>query len=82
MEKKLGGLFVIRKQEIMIEHFQYFRYIIDYYDGDLDQNSHRFALLDVRPALDSFEAVGDRMKVAWWRFKEEYLNQNAQPEGH
>ena len=24
------------------------RYIIDYYDGDLDTNSHRFAQLDVR----------------------------------
>jgi len=45
------------------------RYIIDYYDGDLDQNTHKFAQLDVRPALDSFEAVWDRMKVAWWRWK-------------
>ena len=39
------------------------RYIIDYYDGDLDPGSHRFAQLDVRPAMDSFEAVADRMKV-------------------
>jgi len=45
------------------------RYIIDYYDGDLDQNTHKFAQLDVRPALDSTEAVWDRMKVAWWRWK-------------
>ena len=40
-----------------------FRYIIDYYDGELDPGSHEFALLDVRPALDSFEAVADRMKA-------------------
>merc|ERR1711915_341284 len=39
------------------------RYIIDYYDGDLDPGSHRFAQLDVRPAMDSFEAVADRVKV-------------------
>ena len=49
------------------------RYIIDYYDGALDPGSHRFAQLDVRPALDSVEAVTDRMKVAWWRLKEEYF---------
>merc|ERR550525_1818255 len=49
------------------------RYIIDYYDGELDPGSHRFAQLDVRPALDSAEAVQDRMKVAWWRFKAEWL---------
>jgi cytochrome c heme-lyase len=29
----------------------------------------RFAQLDVRPALDSLEAVWDRMKVAWWRWR-------------
>jgi len=45
------------------------RYIIDYYDGDLDHKSHEFANLDVRPALDSAEAVWDRMKVAWMRWK-------------
>merc|ERR1719350_1881908 len=44
------------------------RYIIDYYDGELDPGSHRFALLDVRPALDSVEAVWDRMKVCWYRW--------------
>jgi len=45
------------------------RYIIDYYDGELDPRSHEFANLDVRPALDSFEAVWDRMKVAWMRWR-------------
>ena len=49
------------------------RYIIDYYDGELEPGTHRFAQLDVRPAMDSFEAVSDRMKVAWWRLKEEYF---------
>ena len=39
------------------------RYIIDYYDGEMDPGSHRFAQLDVRPAMDSFEAIADRMKV-------------------
>merc|ERR1712098_407150 len=31
------------------------RYIIDYYDGDLDPGSHRFAQLDVRPAMDALK---------------------------
>jgi len=44
------------------------RYIIDYYDGELDPGSHKFAVLDVRPALDSFDAVWDRAKVCWWRW--------------
>jgi len=45
------------------------RYIIDYYDGgEIDPNDHKFAILDVRPALDSPTAVWDRMKVAWWRW--------------
>jgi len=56
------------------------RYIIDYYDGDLDPGSHRFAQLDVRPAVDSFEAAADRIKVAWWRLKEEYFSSSAQTE--
>merc|ERR1719245_2881934 len=49
------------------------RYIIDYYDGELETGSHRFAQLDVRPAMDSFEAIADRMKVAVWRWKADYL---------
>ncbi|XP_064626086.1 holocytochrome c-type synthase-like [Lineus longissimus] len=45
------------------------RYIIDYYDGGVvDEETSRFAILDVRPAMDSFENVWDRMKVAWWRW--------------
>jgi len=48
------------------------RYIIDYYDGGLVDETYRFALLDVRPAMDSVENVWDRMKVAYmrWRFTE------------
>ena len=44
------------------------RYVIDYYDGNLDQSSGKFALLDVRPAIDSIEAVWDRMRATWWRW--------------
>uniref|UniRef100_A0A0B7A6F0 Holocytochrome c-type synthase n=1 Tax=Arion vulgaris TaxID=1028688 RepID=A0A0B7A6F0_9EUPU len=44
------------------------RYIIDYYDGGKVNQDYEFALLDVRPALDSFQAFWDRMKVAVWRW--------------
>lgn len=44
------------------------RYVIDYYDGDLDKDSYQFSILDVRPAFDSMQAVWDRMKVACWRW--------------
>jgi cytochrome c heme-lyase len=44
------------------------RYIIDYYDGDLDSASGKFANLDVRPALDRWGNVWDRMVVCWWRW--------------
>lgn len=44
------------------------RYVIDYYDGGKVSKNYEFALLDVRPALDSFEAFYDRMKVAVWRW--------------
>jgi len=46
------------------------RYIIDYYDvGDVDPNTHHFAVLDVRPAIDSWQAIYDRMKVAIYRWR-------------
>lgn len=44
------------------------RYVIDYYDGGEVSRDYQFTILDVRPALDSFTAVWDRMKVAWWRW--------------
>ena len=44
------------------------RYIIDYYDGGPVKANGEFTLLDVRPALDSFGALKDRLKAQWWRF--------------
>ncbi|VEL31111.1 unnamed protein product [Protopolystoma xenopodis] len=44
------------------------RYVIDYYDGGLVDEDYKFALLDVRPALDSFTAAYDRARVAWLRW--------------
>ncbi|KAK2725283.1 holocytochrome c-type synthase-like [Artemia franciscana] len=57
------------------------RYVIDYYDGrDVDEQM-RFALLDVRPAMDSFSNVWDRMKVAWWRWKYAIDDKFSGPKG-
>lgn len=50
------------------------RYIIDYYDGGEVDNEHRFAILDVRPAMDSFDNIWDRMRVAYMRWKIELTN--------
>ncbi|XP_058788770.1 holocytochrome c-type synthase [Phymastichus coffea] len=47
------------------------RYVIDYYDGGQVNEKFTFALLDVRPAMDSVENIWDRMKVAWWRWRYE-----------
>ncbi|XP_024230405.1 holocytochrome c-type synthase isoform X1 [Oncorhynchus tshawytscha] len=44
------------------------RYVIDYYDGEINKDTYEFSILDVRPAFDSIGAVWDRMKVAWWRW--------------
>lgn len=45
------------------------RYIIDYYDGgSVQPGSYQFAILDVRPAMDSWENIWDRMRVAYWRW--------------
>ncbi|CAF2393281.1 unnamed protein product [Rotaria sp. Silwood2] len=45
------------------------RYIIDYYDSEqVDHDTLTFTILDVRPAFDSFGAVWDRMRAAWWRW--------------
>uniref|UniRef100_A0A1A9V3H4 Holocytochrome c-type synthase n=1 Tax=Glossina austeni TaxID=7395 RepID=A0A1A9V3H4_GLOAU len=37
------------------------RYVIDYYDGGIVDKDYRFALLDVRPAINSFDNIWDRM---------------------
>ncbi|XP_076014404.1 holocytochrome c-type synthase [Genypterus blacodes] len=44
------------------------RYVIDYYDGEIQKDTYQFSTLDVRPAFDSLDAIWDRMKVAWWRW--------------
>ena len=43
--------------------------MIDYYDGGEIHPGYKFAILDVRPALDSWESCWDRMKVSWWRWR-------------
>jgi cytochrome c heme-lyase len=50
------------------------RYVIDYYDGGMVDEKYKFALLDVRPAMDSFDNVWDRMKVCYMRWKYEYFD--------
>lgn len=56
------------------------RYIIDYYDGGkVDPETHQFTLLDVRPALDSFGAFKDRMKVAWMRWTMDFSSDKTEP---
>ncbi|CRK95307.1 CLUMA_CG008665, isoform A, partial [Clunio marinus] len=49
------------------------RYVIDYYDGGIVDDKYKFALLDVRPAMDSFDNVWDRMKVCYMRWRMEYF---------
>lgn len=43
-------------------------YIIDYYEGEVNPQTGKFALLDVRPAMDSISNIWDRMRVAWKRW--------------
>lgn len=50
------------------------RYVIDYYDGGMVDEKYKFALLDVRPAMDSVDNVWDRMKVCYMRWKYEYFD--------
>ncbi|KAK7100709.1 holocytochrome c-type synthase-like [Littorina saxatilis] len=57
-----------RHDWIIDRNGQEVRYIIDYYDGGkVDKRNYQFTLLDVRPALDSFTAFGDRMRVWYMR---------------
>lgn len=55
------------------------RYIIDYYDGGAVDAKYQFAIIDVRPAMDSFENIWDRMKVTWfrWRYGGESSEENG-----
>lgn len=50
------------------------RYVIDYYDGGLPDETYKFALLDVRPALDSPQNAFDRLRVFYLRWKFELLD--------
>jgi len=45
------------------------RYIIDYYDAKELNQDREFAGLNVRPALDSFENLWDRMRAFYLRLK-------------
>ncbi|GMT15435.1 hypothetical protein PFISCL1PPCAC_6732 [Pristionchus fissidentatus] len=50
------------------------QYVIDYYDGGaVDPRSKLFTHLDVRPAMNHPGNIWDRVVVAYWRFKFEYL---------
>uniref|UniRef100_A0A1A9VD39 Holocytochrome c-type synthase n=1 Tax=Glossina austeni TaxID=7395 RepID=A0A1A9VD39_GLOAU len=40
------------------------RYVINYYDGGIVDKNCKFALLDIRPAMDLFDNIWDRMRVA------------------
>ena len=40
------------------------RYVIDYYSAPPDEDGNPVFSLDVRPALDSFESVSQRIKVS------------------
>ena len=44
------------------------RYIIDYYDGRSMYKKPGEFILDVRPALDSFQAVTDHVRTSWFRW--------------
>ena len=60
-----------RHDWVVIRNDREVRYIIDYYDGgEVDPDTHKFTILDVRPAMDSPGAVWDRMTVTWWRWGE------------
>jgi cytochrome c heme-lyase len=45
------------------------KYVIDYYDSGEVDDKYKFAILDVRPAMNSWQNMWDRMKVTWWRWK-------------
>lgn len=50
------------------------RYVIDYYAAGSDADGHPIFSLDVRPALDSLEAVNQRLRVSleeWMRGSEQ-----------
>lgn len=50
------------------------RYVIDYYDGGKVDKNYTFTLYDVRPAMDSFGNVWDRMRVACLRWYVQFVD--------
>ncbi|OUC49705.1 cytochrome c/c1 heme lyase [Trichinella nativa] len=49
-------------------------YVIDYYDGGkVNPETGQFSLMDVRPAMDSWQNIFDRIIVAYMRFKYDTL---------
>jgi cytochrome c heme-lyase len=54
------------------------RYVIDYYSGPDDEEGNPVFVLDVRPALDDFASLAQRVKMGWedWRTGE---GENQQP---
>jgi cytochrome c heme-lyase len=58
------------------------RYVIDYYSAPPESNGSPVFSLDVRPALDSFSSVTERIAVAteegWASFRESRSKANAE----
>lgn len=50
------------------------RYVIDYYSGGLDADGFPVFSLDVRPALDNFTALSERVRVAVEEWKSQSGN--------
>lgn len=45
------------------------RYVIDYYSGPDDEEGNPVFVLDVRPALDDFASLAQRVKMGWEDWK-------------
>jgi cytochrome c heme-lyase len=45
------------------------RYVIDYYSGPEDEDGNPVFVLDVRPALDDFASLAQRVKMGWEDWK-------------
>ncbi|CEF62869.1 Cytochrome c-type heme lyase [Strongyloides ratti] len=58
-------------------------YVIDYYDaGAVDPETKLFTGLDVRPAMDNFSNIIDRVKVAKMRFQVEWFGSTPKLPDH
>jgi cytochrome c heme-lyase len=45
------------------------RYVIDYYSAPEDEEGNPVFILDVRPALDDFASLAQRVKMGWEDWK-------------